>query len=397
MLHHGKGQQPHFDYPEYLDESYSRNWAISKGFGILQGLAGGADWQEIQEEVSHEMEGHVALVGIPGAGKRSLLAQLRGQPLTAAADDDILCDGFFLLINVAITHDDVEREFIFDYLQTVDLILYMIDGEKGVQPPDITWISLLRSRGMRVLGVLNKADRLSKPRQKAVQMGAKLGMRLTPISAIGENLAETQSLVEQILKVRPGLAIPLAREAPLARGMVTERLIRQSVLTAAMLGASPAPLLDLPFQVSNHARMALRIGAAYGQPGADYLSREMMAAVGTSIGLRYLIQQIIRLVPVIGWVVNAIINASSTYLLGRMLVAYYRSNWDVMSSKEILEATNPLPKIVQGISLPPVPWPSNLQESRFLTLLSSKWHGHLLRFKSVFRGDGFRSNYDEDS
>ena len=247
-----------------------------------------------------------------------------------------------------------------------------------------------------MLGVLSKADLVENPHLKAHEMSAALALPLTPIATLNGQQQGLKRLIEQMLKTRSRLGIPLAREVPLARPLVTERIIRQSAMTAAILGATPAPVLDLPLQVSNHMRMALRIGAAHGQPGADYLSREMMGAVGASIGLRYLIQQVIRLVPVIGWAVNAMINAISTYFLGRTLAAYYASNWDAMSNMEILEATNPLPKIIQTLPGETFHWPFKLNFHFLHKSGIGKWRKRFTDFIFTHRHI-FHRNSNEDS
>jgi uncharacterized protein (DUF697 family) len=367
--------------------------------GALHGLAGGADWQQVQEEVSSEMVGRIALTGLPGTGKRALLALMRGRgpshPSSAQPHTNIQHDGFFLIVDIPDEADADEEEFLLDFLQTVDLILYIVDGETGPQEQDSRWVSLIRSHGMKLIGILGRTDPLENPRQAALEYGQTLNLRLTPLSTGHRRSQELKTLMEQILKARPGLGLALAREVPLARPLVTERIIRQSALNAALLGATPAPLLDLPLQVTNHMRMALRIGAAHGQPGVDYLSREIIGAAGASLGLRYLIQQAVRMIPILGWMINAGVNAISTYLLGRTLVAYYAANWDALSGKEILSSSNPLPKIVRIIQSPPdIPWPQRpktpLPEKPSFASFKQRLH----RFKPHHHRNNGRSRHE---
>jgi len=399
MLKETNRRQPMYNSPDYLDDFEPEVEPIPgvNAFENLQGLAGGADWQQVQEDVNHELEGRIALAGMLGAGKRSLVGALRGQSWTGTTDGSVLQDGFFLVVNLPEEITSEESDFLLDYLQTVDMIVYCIDGEEGVRPSDISWISLIRSRGMNMLGVLSKADQVEDFHMKAQEMSMSLALPLTPIVTLEGKQQGLKRLIEQMLKTRSRLGIPLAREVPLARPLVTERIIRQSAITAAILGATPAPVLDLPLQVTNHMRMALRIGAAHGQPGADYLSREMMGAVGASIGLRYLIQQVIRLVPVIGWAVNALINAISTYLLGRTLAAYYASNWDAMTNKEILEASNPLPKIAQTLPIKTFHWPFKLDFQFFRRFGIGNWWKQFLEFVFIHRHTPHKNTAYENS
>ena len=70
------GRYPTYSYVDYPDE-FESGVDTLPGINTLEGLhglAGGADWQQVQEDVSHELEGRIALVGMPGAGKCSLVS-----------------------------------------------------------------------------------------------------------------------------------------------------------------------------------------------------------------------------------------------------------------------------------------------------------------------------------
>ncbi|MEJ5199956.1 MAG: DUF697 domain-containing protein, partial [Anaerolineae bacterium] len=119
------------------------------------------------------------------------------------------------------------------------------------------------------------------------------------------------------------LAVPLAQEIPACRPLVAGRVIRSCALSAALLGAEPIPLLDLPLQVAVNWRMALQLAAIYGRGPLDYRSREMIGTVVWNLGLRRLIQQVCKLVPVLGWAASAGLSGSATWLLGNGLRRYF--------------------------------------------------------------------------
>lgn len=344
-----------------------RGWLgeSASGLGVLRGFATGADWDQVQAEVNEEMVGQVALVGLPGAGKSTLLAALRQQPLlpeerATGGQPAIAREGFFTLIDLPeVEEEDQAALPVLDEVQSMNLALYVVDGEAGLRPQELRWISRLRCQGAALLPVLSKADCLPDAAEVADGLRRPLALRPVPVSCLAQpdGLA---ALVQRMLDVQPRLAIPLAREAPLARAIVVQRVLRQSTLVAAMLGAEPIPLLDLPLQVANQLRLALRLGAVYGQPGMDYRSRELLATLGVSLGGRYLMQQALRLIPVLGWGVSALIGAAETWLLGRALASYYAAGLEALSGRELgrelgqglLERANPAPRVRPYLHLP---------------------------------------------
>ena len=155
--------------------------------------------------------------------------------------------------------------------------------------------------------------------QRAVQV------RLTEPPPDGEELpADVVTLVERILAQRPKLGIPLAQEIPGCRPLIARRTIRSGVVMTTLLGAQPIPLLDLPLQVALNWKMALQLAAIYGHPGLDHRSREMVGTVLWNLLLRYVIQQVLKLAPVVGWAASAALSGAGTWLLGNALLQLYQ-------------------------------------------------------------------------
>lgn len=358
MSHSQRSQKPATNPNGHEQDNGSGGWRqwlgeSVPGLGVLHGIATGSDWDQVQAEVNEEMVGQVALVGLVGAGKTTLLHRLRDQPMVESAPQSPLAhEGFFTLLDLPAADDDEEAAFsLLDELQGVNLALYLVDATAGLRPGEMRWISHLRSQGTPLLPVLSKADGVPDPVEMAAALRNPLALRPVPVSCVGAQDG-LGLLVQRILDVQPRLAIPLAREAPLARPIVTQRVVRQSVVVSAMLGAEPIPFLDLPLQVANHLRLALRLGAVYGQPGMDFRSRELMATLGTSLGARYLMQQVLRLIPVVGWGASALLGGVGTWLLGRSLAAYYEAGWEALSGRELLARANPAPQVEAHVIKP---------------------------------------------
>ena len=107
-----------------------------------------------------------------------------------------------------------------------------------------------------------------------------------------------------------------------------------------------------------HWRVAMQIASIYGRPGLDYRIREMMITVGLNLFMRYLAQQGVKLVPVMGWGLSAIISGSSTWLLGRALVHYYEEGEAIMNQVADKAANQAFGKIKASIS-----WKKTSKES----------------------------------
>lgn len=96
-------------------------------------------------------------------------------------------------------------------------------------------------------------------------------------------------------------------QIPALRQQAANRLIRQTALLSGVTGLEPVPLLDLPLQLALQAGCCT-LAAIYGQARPGGSSREMVAAVAGSLGLRYAVQQVVKLLPVLGWVVSGILS-----------------------------------------------------------------------------------------
>jgi len=70
-------------------------------------------------------------------------------------------------------------------------------------------------------------------------------------------------------------------------------------------------------------RLLLRLAALHGQLEAGDGNRELIVTVAGGLGLRLAVQQVAKLVPVLGWVVSGLLSGLSTWLLGRAAVAYF--------------------------------------------------------------------------
>ncbi len=337
---------------------------------VWRGLSGRSlEIAEVQEEVAAETRGQVLAIGPHDAANRWLLARLRGQP-PVPAGGPVYREGFFSLVALPTELPDGRARLdgdttpppdeVMGLVSEADVVMYVFTRGQGWRAADARWYARLRATGTPLVlvevdlppdlrsgrdlppdplpfdrlragsgregegsgnawqGATGRATLPAGERPVTVCLSARPDGCETP--------ADVVALVDRILAQRQRLAIPLAQEIPGCRPMIAGRTIRSGMLMAALLGAEPIPLLDLPLQVALNWKLALQLAAIYGHPGLDYRSREMIGTVAWNLGLRYLIQQALKLIPVLGWAASAGLSGLGAWLFGNAVWRHYQED-----------------------------------------------------------------------
>lgn len=337
---------------------------------------------DVSEQVASEQRGRVALVARNNLWCRQLLAALRSQALTPEFTL-FTREGFFTLVDL--TENPAEGmesaserwpslfvdeaagassgkartayryDSALDYtdelmvrLADADLLLYLFDSgshsppagsraNNGWETDDAHWYSRLRTLGAAMLPVAIVADpeEIDTPRLHMLRHTLGIAPSCVPAVALVPHATldgsvsphpALNALVERMLALRPRLAMPLAQEVPFCRRMIAAKVIRTGALMAALVGAEPIPLLDLPLHVAVQWKVAMQVAAIYGRPGLDVRSGEMAGTLSLSLLARTCAQQSIKLVPGIGWLLSSALSAVSALLLGHSLVRVYEQD-----------------------------------------------------------------------
>jgi small GTP-binding protein len=293
------------------------------------------DWEELRSDVRREAAAKLAIVGPVNSGKSTLFNLLEGKDLSEVGPVPGTTKvtvqqmfGPFMLVDTPGFGEvgGVDRANIASRSAAdADAILLLLDAGAGLRQGDADLLQYLEGTRKPVVVGLNKIDLLGRNYSKAVQdASAKLGVPVIPVSAKkGTNVAE--KLVPALVDALPDLAVAIGRELPSVRRVAANRVIRNAALFNTAVGAEPVPLIDIPFLLTNQARLVLRIAAIYGEPFTTRHARELIATIAGGLAFRYLAQQGAKLVPFGGWAVAAGIAAVGTWAIGQVAVEYFES------------------------------------------------------------------------
>lgn len=230
-----------------------------------------------------------------------------------------------------------------------DLLVYVLDGETGVQPTDYRWIGRLRRLGIPLVVVLNKRDLLADrlPEVKAT-VESRLGTSVLPISAL-TGLAVNTHLLTKMTAICPNLLVALGREVGDFRRRAARRVIHQAALFNGLVSLEPILLIDLPLQILTLTGMMFRIATVYDQPPGNVRRREVVVAIGGGLLGRITAQQLAKLVPVVGWLISATLAWFYTWALGQAAITYFEAGGDDVVDRKWLQTRNGVANTVSRV------------------------------------------------
>ncbi|MGH2508932.1 MAG: 50S ribosome-binding GTPase, partial [Ktedonobacteraceae bacterium] len=210
------------------------------------------------------------------------------------------------------------------------LVVFLVDGEKGLRPNDRNLLMSVKKLEKPIIIAVNKID-LLKNEQAGDELANDVAMRLgiagvIPISArLGTNVAE--ELVPAMIAASPEAALVIGRELPAYRRHAAQRIIRNAMLVSLAAGLEPIPLIDIPILLGTQVRLVLRIAALYGEPidSTDALkhARELVLTMVSGLGMRFLAEQVAKLVPFGGDIIAGAIAGAATWSIGEVAMEYY--------------------------------------------------------------------------
>ncbi len=295
---------------------------IGNDFGLMDRFY----WNDTLGDLNGSAEGRIAVVGLPGVGKKTLCNSLWGwDVLDDETNGDVVQNyGLFYLIDLPTEPFDIEN--VMFRLESVDLVIYLLDAEAEVSKADFSWIARLRSSELTLVIALNKSDRLSAEEQKSCRadLEERLARSVIPLSARDKD-AVRQRFLPVLLKACPKLAVPLASEVAGLRQKVAHSIIRECAMLSTL--ASNPEMPGDPGSLSNiQTNMLNRIAALYGYKARnDQLVQLAMTTILSRVQQTYA-RQMAHTVDADRQMVTTSLGAASTWVIGRLAVAYYQAN-----------------------------------------------------------------------
>ncbi len=321
-----------------LSSALSLLAGVPSNLATIRKFMSAVDWRAAQEEIAGDLEGKIAIIGMPNSGKSTLFNTLEGKYRSFVSSEAGATTGFvrgafgpFALIDTPGHLRSLQDEAI----QESTAVLYLIDATQGVRPRDAEIIQRLLDGEKPFVVALNKCDLVpGDVDEAAARVAARLHVTdVTPISAqTGDNVAE--ELIPALINTSPETALMLGRLLPEYRRKAENKLVRAATLVSLAAGLQPIPLVDIPILLSNQVRMTLRIAAVYGEPVSAQHLRELVATVTGGLAMRYLAEEVAKMAPFGGDLISGAIAAGGTYALGQVAIEYFERGKQ-LSSKQI--------------------------------------------------------------
>lgn len=306
---------------------------LPSNIGMIRGFMKALNWKEAQGEVLEGLKNIVVIVGQPNTGKSTLFNYIKGQQLSPVSPEPgttrtlVRTDfGPFTLIDTP----GHMPELMESGMDQASVIVFLIDGIKGLQEKDRELYEIIKQMNKPTILAVNKVDALigGEPGDKlANDVAVMLGVAgVIPISArTGENVAE--ELIPAMIEASPEAALVIGRELPAYRRSAAQRIIRNATLVSLAAGLEPIPLVDIPILLGTQIRLVLRLAALYGEEvdSADVTkhARELVAIMAGGLGLRYLAEQVAKVMPFGGDFVAGAIAGAGTWAMGEVALEYY--------------------------------------------------------------------------
>jgi len=305
--------------------------------GTLRTFADAINLKSAESDVQSELKRPIVIVGLANTGKSTLFNKIQGRyrsEVSSVAGTTLGPVegkfGPFLLIDTPGHLPQVQE----DHARNAAVILMLIDGTKQVSKDDIMLYTRLQQLKRPIIVAVNKCDAVKiDPEVLARNVGTALGVTgVIPISGkVGTNVAE--DLMPSLIEASPEAALLIGRQLPAFRRAAGARLIRNAALVSLAAGMEPIPLIDLPIILGNQVRMVLRLAAIYGEPLSGQNIRELVAAIAGGLAMRYVAEEVAKVVPVGGDLVSGAIAAGGTWAIGWVALEYFESGKKIDSNQ----------------------------------------------------------------
>lgn len=276
------------------------------------------------------MQGRIAIVGMPGAGKKTLCNSLYGWQAVDPSSESARSYGLFTLVDLPSSSYDAAS--VMYRLESASLIIFVIDGKLGLNSEIFNWVARLRSLDAAMLIVFNKVDMVAPDELDTLlkEMTNRLARPVIPLVAYHRD-AVHEHVLGATLSVCPQLAVPLATEIPALRNAVARHTVSQYAVTAMSLSIGDTLSREDPSTlVGIQLRMLKDLALVYGYRDSGGFRQRMGLTLAMQAGLKQGLRQVARFKMLDGWIGAGMVNAAATFIVGYVALLIYGSqfpNW----------------------------------------------------------------------
>lgn len=262
----------------------------------------------------------IAIVGVPGSGRKTLASQMRSDP----AKPENMSDAPVLVL-------DLENAA---QAGAADLIILMIDARRQDTSQEQALAQLWANAGKRVLVFINQFE---EPEGGSAIVGwANWSRRRIVHGSALDDAFLISRFAPAVIDLLPGLLIGLARHFPLFRVPAAHSLINDTCLSNAAYSLSTGmaeivPIFDVPMNVTDmfvltktQAYLVYKLGLAFGfsTQWQDYVA-EFGSVLGSGFVWRQIARSLIGLIPVYGIIPKVGVAYAGTYVVGNAILQWY--------------------------------------------------------------------------
>lgn len=216
-------------------------------------------------------------------------------------------------------------EFTVDVL-AADAVLIVAEETQCFSEPTALFISHLQQLMRPFLLVIDNVEGITDAQALVDRVVRTLNVPPNRIvfTSLRADIGIDQELAPRIADLIENKEVALAARFPVFRDAAADRVIRETAVENAFIGAiSFLPGTDMPVLSANQVRMIMRLAAIYDQELTLARAREVLAVLGGGLTFRALAHQLLDLIPGPGWVIKSGVAHIGTVALGKAGKKYF--------------------------------------------------------------------------
>ena len=218
--------------------------------------------------------------------------------------------------------------------EQADFLLIVFDAIQGIKKAELELFEELTALQKPYLVVVNKMDLVGRESARVIEKtAANLGLKPEQLVAIsakhGKNI---EKILMGIAAVEPKIVAALGQALPEYRWQLALRSIAGTSALAAAIALTPLPLIDFIPLTAAQTTLVITIARIYNYKMTLQRARELAATFGLGLLARTLFQELSKLGGLPGWMLSAVIAASTTAAIGFAAATWFEKGEKLTSS-----------------------------------------------------------------